>query len=62
MLVGHNPNLTELLGLLIGMTAYPLPFELKKAGVAALTTHEPGQDGFRLEWLAPPALLRRVRG
>lgn len=60
MLVGHNPNLTELLGLLIGQTCDPLPFELKKGGVAALRTTEPGR--YRLQWLATPRLIRRLRG
>jgi len=59
MLVGHNPNLTELLGLLIGRTGDPLPFELKKGGVAALRTPEPGR--YQLRWLATPGLIRRLR-
>jgi phosphohistidine phosphatase len=58
MIVGHNPALTELLGLLIGVTTSPLPFELKKGGLAALESKEGG--GFLLDWLVTPKVIRRL--
>ncbi len=58
MLVGHNPNLTELLGLLAGVTSSPLPFELKKGGVAAIT--DDGNGRTTIQWLATPRLIRRL--
>jgi phosphohistidine phosphatase len=58
MLVGHNPDLTDLLGLLIGVSANPLPFELKKGGVAALQSDD--GEHFSLTWLATPRLIRRL--
>ena len=56
MLVGHNPNLTDLLGLLLGMPAGPLPFDLKKAGAAALRAGDTGR--YELQWLVTPKLVR----
>jgi phosphohistidine phosphatase len=58
LIVGHNPDLTELLGLLIGVTVSPLPFELKKGGLAALEAKEGG--GFLLDWLETPKVIRRL--
>src|SRR5262249_9293917 len=49
LIVGHNPDFTELAGLLIGVTISPLPFELKKGGVAALRSQTGG--GYLLHWL-----------
>jgi phosphohistidine phosphatase len=59
MLVGHNPALSDLVGLLIAAHTESTPFELRKAGVAALSgsTSSP----MKLEWLARPRLLRRLR-
>lgn len=58
MLVGHNPNLTELLGLLAGITGDLLPFVLKKGGVAAL--RDDGKGRSTIQWLATPRLIRRL--
>ena len=58
MLVGHNPNLTDLVGVLLGMPPGKLPFELKKGGVAAFRT-DPG-GALRLQWVATPRLIRRL--
>ena len=58
MLVGHNPNLTALIGLLIGFPDPNLPFELKKGGLAELRHDQ--DNPFRLQWLATPKLLRRI--
>jgi len=57
MLVGHNPSLSDLVGLLIkGEHGLPL-VELRKGGVAAFASSADG--GLRLDWLARPKLLRR---
>jgi phosphohistidine phosphatase len=60
MMVGHNPNLTELLGVLIGVAGQVLPFDLKKGGVASLRSGE--SDFHELKWLATPKLLRGLMG
>jgi phosphohistidine phosphatase len=60
MLVGHDPSLTDLLGLLIGLTSPPLPFGLKKGGIAALRRGE--GDRYTLQWLATPRLIRGLLG
>jgi phosphohistidine phosphatase len=58
MIVGHNPGLSHLVGLLVTGIADPWLCDLKKGGVAALSTRAEG--GFALDWLAPPRLLRLV--
>jgi phosphohistidine phosphatase len=57
MLVGHNPWISDLVGLLC--TGEPRgAIELRKAGVAALAGLEGG--AYALDWLARPGLLRRL--
>jgi phosphohistidine phosphatase len=56
MIVGHNPALSDLVGLLITGSTDPWFCELKKGGVAALSTRADG--GFAIDWIAPPRLLR----
>jgi phosphohistidine phosphatase len=57
LLVGHNPWISDLVGLLC--TGSPRgSIELRKAGVAALTGRMEG--GYSLDWLARPRLLRRL--
>jgi phosphohistidine phosphatase len=58
MIVGHDPALSELVGLLLTGSTEPWICELKKGAVAALSTRADG--GFALDWLAPPRLLRLV--
>jgi len=58
MIVGHNPGLSQLLGLLVAGLADPWVCELKKGGVAALSSR--GEGGFAIDWIAPPRLLRLV--
>jgi phosphohistidine phosphatase SixA len=60
MIVGHNPALSDLVGLLTLGEDGKLPLELKKGGIAALSSSPLFGPRFRLEWLAPPALLRRL--
>ena len=53
MVVGHNPAVSDLVGLLLG---HPGAIgELRRAGVAALVDEG---AGYRLDWLARPRLLR----
>jgi phosphohistidine phosphatase len=59
LLVGHNPSLTDLIGLLITGEPGPPLCELRTGGVAALSTD--GDGGMRLDWLARPRLFRRLR-
>jgi phosphohistidine phosphatase len=56
MIVGHNPALSDLVGLLTTGLANPYVCELKKGGAAALSPRSGG--GFVLDWVAPPRLLR----
>lgn len=57
MVVGHNPDLSELVALICGLSISPLPLELRKGGVAAI---ESRRGGFELAWLATPKLLRKL--
>jgi phosphohistidine phosphatase len=56
MIVGHNPTLSDLVGLLMAGRTGAVTLELHKAGIAALTAT--GGPGMRLEWLARPRLFR----
>jgi phosphohistidine phosphatase len=58
MLVGHNPAISDLVGLLISGEVGPPVCELRTGGLAALRDHPDG--GLRLDWLARPRLLRRL--
>lgn len=60
MIVGHNPELSDLVGLLILGDVGRFPFELKKGGVAALSTTPQSGDLFQLDWTAPSGFLRRL--
>jgi phosphohistidine phosphatase len=58
MIVGHNPAFSELIGLLpLGREAEVVS-ELKKGGLACFSVGDGG--AYRLEWLAPPRLIRRL--
>ena len=57
MLVGHDPAISELVGLLVGAPGPPL-CQLRKGGIAALRDHPRG--GLMLDWLARPKLLRKL--
>lgn len=60
MLVGHNPSLQDLVGLLlVGQTEPAVRLgEFRKGGVAAFRADESGV--LQLDWFAPPRLLRRL--
>lgn len=60
MIVGHNPALSELVGLLLVGEVGLLTFELKKGGIAALSSSRFTAPRFQLDWTAPPALLRHL--
>jgi phosphohistidine phosphatase len=62
MIVGHNPELSELVGLLVLGEAGPFPFELKKGAIAVLSASPHTGLRYQLDWTAPPALLRRLAG
>jgi len=57
---GHAPHLDALLAECIGLGAQPRT-ALKKAGVACLQAALSPAEPARLEWLMPPAALRRMR-
>lgn len=58
MLVGHNPTLSRLVGLLVtGEDLMPV-CELDKGGIAAF---RPGAEGgLVIDWIATPTLLRKL--
>jgi phosphohistidine phosphatase len=58
VLVGHEPDLGQLAGLLLFEAPATLP--LKKAGACAIGFEERARPGRgTLEWLVPPRILRR---
>jgi phosphohistidine phosphatase len=58
MLVGHDPWISELVGLLVTGAAGPPLCQLRKGGLAALGDDPDGR--LRLDWLARPRMLRRL--
>ncbi len=56
MLVGHNPSLSALVGVLLGAGKSNLHIELRKGGIAAFSCRE--SDRYQLDWLARPRLIR----
>jgi phosphohistidine phosphatase len=56
-LVGHEPMLSELVGLLVGGANV----ELKKGAVARLDVRALTRGGATLRWLLPPKVLRAAR-
>lgn len=58
MLVGHNPSLSELIGVLLTGGDGPLPLELRKGGIAALSAGIGGK--MELDWFARPRLIRQL--
>jgi phosphohistidine phosphatase len=60
-LVGHNPDLSELVGWMIGEKEVGV--EMAKAGVACIEFESaPCKGTGILAWLAPPALLEAIAG
>ncbi|QDV36679.1 phosphohistidine phosphatase SixA [Tautonia plasticadhaerens] len=58
MIVGHNPTFSALISVLPIGPGAPTVTELKKGGLACFSVGGPG--AYRLEWLAPPRLIRRL--
>ena len=58
MLVGHNPNLSDLLTLLLTGQPGPTVCDLRKAGVAALRD-DPNRR-LQIDWIARPRLIREL--
>jgi phosphohistidine phosphatase len=56
LLVGHNPSLTDLIGLLTTRRSLSQIINLRRGGMAALSRNSDGH--FSLDWLARPRLLR----
>lgn len=58
ILVGHNPGLSLLAGLLIDPRRTGSPIDLKKGGVVALRGESSG--GFQLKWLTTPKMIGKL--
>ena len=56
-LVGHEPMLSELIGILLGEANV----ELKKGAIARLDVRALTRGGATLRWLLPPKVLRAAR-
>jgi len=58
VLVGHEPDLGKLAGLLL--FGAPMPLALRKAGACAIRFDDaPREGGGRLAWFLPPRILRK---
>jgi len=58
MLVGHNPAFSQLIGrLVVGEGMYDI-CDLRRAGIAALSTFEMDSSRMKIDWIARPSLLR----
>ncbi|WP_165068829.1 phosphohistidine phosphatase SixA [Paludisphaera rhizosphaerae] len=60
LIVGHNPGLEELLGLLLLGDPKAFPFTLKKGGIVALRRPASEPERYTIEWAATPRVLRRL--
>jgi phosphohistidine phosphatase len=60
MLVGHNPSLSDLIGLLVTGHAERKLYELRRAGMAALSPCVGDDSRMTIDWLARPRLIRRL--
>lgn len=58
MIVGHNPALSDLVGLLTAGTDSGPFVDLKKGGVALLTDDPAGR--LQVEWILTPKLLKQI--
>lgn len=57
LLVGHNPHLSSLVQLILGMPEKGVPFSFKKAGLIILETNQASEGGFLLKaYLTPESL------
>jgi len=60
MIVGHNPSLSELIGLLVTGDSRISICELRRGGIAALTTSNSDPLKWSIDWIARPRLIRRL--
>jgi phosphohistidine phosphatase len=61
MIVGHEPGLSGLIGLLLTGSPEGMRLALKKGGLVALETHDLGRrGGTSLRWMLTPRQLRRL--
>jgi phosphohistidine phosphatase len=61
-LIGHEPQLSQLLALCLAGRTPGIAIQLKKSAVACLEFTDAAQaGGAKLLWLAPPRLLRQIR-
>ena len=60
MIVGHNPSLSELIGLLVVGDAKISICDLRRGGIAALATHADNPTKWSVDWIARPRLIRRL--
>lgn len=60
MLVGHNPNLSDLVGRLVTGDARSRLCDLRRGGVAALVPRTDEPSRLAIDWIARPRLLRRM--
>lgn len=61
LLVGHEPDLGKLGGVLV--FGAPAPLKLRKAGACSVSFEgAPSSGAGVLDWLVPPRLLRRLAG
>jgi phosphohistidine phosphatase len=58
VIVGHNPNLSEFLGKIIGGRSNPADIDVKKAGVARV---EMRRSSGRLTWYITPKLISTLQ-
>ncbi len=58
MIVGHDPWISDLVGLLLCGQPMPGLVQLRTGGLARLSLREGTTDRYRLDWLARPRLLR----
>lgn len=58
LLVGHNPNVTQFLNMLLCSSATVAPIRMRKGAIAKLDMNR--QTG-RLQWLLDPRLVRAVQ-
>ncbi|HXE32224.1 MAG TPA: phosphoglycerate mutase family protein [Terriglobales bacterium] len=58
LVVGHNPNLSQFLGRMLGTASHPVRVELRKGGMAKLVT---GRPGAALHWLLTPKAVNVKR-
>ncbi len=60
MIVGHNPSLSELVGLLAVGESNSTLCELRRGGMAAMVRRPEDTSRWAIDWIARPRLIRRL--